>query len=112
MALVATLAEVCQVGDGKLKGKDLRRLIGASMIGTAHANAYKVKSVWQKTKTLFPDALQAATKIAVEDARAQWMRCDNLKQWFDDIKNNELKTGLVDDKLFWMIKENCCQRFD
>jgi hypothetical protein len=29
MALVATHAEVCQVGDSELKGKDLRRLIGA-----------------------------------------------------------------------------------
>ena len=80
MALVATHAEVCQVGDGELKGKDLRRLIGASMIGMAHANEYKIESVWQKTRTVFPDALQAATKIAAEDARAQWTMYDNLNQ--------------------------------
>ncbi len=88
-----------------MKGKDLRRLIGALMIGAAHANDYKIESVWQKTKkqeiyltccrtaqetsirptrigtTLgFPDALQAATKIAAEDARAQWTMYDNLNQ--------------------------------
>ena len=99
MALVATHAEVCQVGDGELKGKDLRRLIGASMIGTAHADSFKVESVWRKTRTVFPDALQAATKIAVEDARAQWTTYDNLNQWFDDVKKDLLKTGLVDDEV-------------
>ena len=62
MALIATHAEVCQVGDGVLKGKDLRRMIGALMIGTAHTNAYKIKSVWQKTRTVFPDVLQAANQ--------------------------------------------------
>lgn len=42
----------------------------ASRVGTPHANAYKVESLWQKAWTEFPDAHQAATKIAVEDARA------------------------------------------
>ena len=42
---VATHAEVCQVGDGELRGKDLRRLIGASIVGTAHTNLYKAESV-------------------------------------------------------------------
>ncbi len=69
------------------------------MIGTAHTNAYKIKSVWQKTRTVFPDVLQAATKIAVEDARAQWTTYNILIQWFDDVKNYLLKTGLVDDKI-------------
>ena len=39
------------------------------------------------------------SKIAVEDARAQWTTYDNLNQWFDDVKNDLLKTGLVDDKI-------------
>ncbi|KAI2498862.1 hypothetical protein MHU86_5351 [Fragilaria crotonensis] len=35
LEVVATHAQVCQAaGDGELKGKDLKRLIGASMIGT------------------------------------------------------------------------------
>ncbi len=82
-----------------MKGKDLRRLIGASMIGMAHANEYKIESVWQKTRTVFPDALQAATKIADEDALAQWTTYNNLNQWFDNVKNDLLKTGLVDDEI-------------
>jgi hypothetical protein len=31
----------------------------------------------------------------VDDARAQWTTFDNLNQWFDDVKNNLIKTGLV-----------------
>jgi hypothetical protein len=34
LQVVATHAEVSQVGDGELKGKEIKRLIGASMIGT------------------------------------------------------------------------------
>jgi len=55
--------------------------------------------VWQKTRTVFPDALQAATKIADEDALAQWTTYNNLNQWFDNVKNDLLKTGLVDDEI-------------
>jgi hypothetical protein len=99
MEMAATHAGVCQVGDGELKGKDLKRLIGASIVGTPHANLYKPESVWRKACAEFPDALQAATKIAVEDARAQWTTYDNLNQWFDDAKKEDiLATGLVEDE--------------
>ena len=43
--------------------------------------------------------MQAATKIAVEDARAQWTTHDNLNQWFDDVKKDLLVTGLVEDEV-------------
>jgi hypothetical protein len=99
MVLVAAHANVCQVGDGELKGKDLKGLIGASMIGTPHADAYKPESVWRKVRAKYPDALQAATMIAVDDARAQWTTYDNLNQWFDDVKKDLLATGLVDDEI-------------
>jgi hypothetical protein len=99
MALVATHAEVCQVGDGELKGKDLKRLIGASMIVMPHADSYKPESVWRKVRAEYPDALQAATKIAIDDARAQWTTYDILNQWFDDVKKDLLATGLVDDEI-------------
>jgi hypothetical protein len=95
---VATHAEIYQVGDGELRGKDLRRLKGALIVGTPHANSYKVESAWRKVRTEFPDALQAATKIAVEDARAQLTTYDNLNQWFDDVKQDLLATGLVEDE--------------
>ena len=71
LEVVATHAEVCQVGDGELKGRDLKRLIGASMVGTEHETAFTEESVWKKVRKEFPEALQAATKISVEDARAQ-----------------------------------------
>jgi len=97
LEVVATHAEVCQVGDGELKGRDLKRLIGASMVGTEHETAFTEESVWKKVRKEFPEALQAATKISVEDARAQWTTHDNLNQWFDDVKKDLISTGLVDD---------------
>ena len=96
---MATHAEVCQVGDGELKGRDLKRLIGASIVGTLHEAAFQVESVWRKVCSKFPAALQAANKISVEDARAQWTTYDNLDQWFDDAKKDLIGTGLVEDKV-------------
>ncbi len=91
---MATHAEVCQVGDGKLKGRDVKRLIGASIVGTPYEEAaFQIESVWRKVRSKFPAALQAANKISVEDARGQWTTYDNLNQWFDDVK------GLVEDKV-------------
>ena len=84
MKLVATHSEVSQVGDGELKGKDFKRLIGASIVGTEHETRFKVESVWRKLRTEFPEALQASTRLMVEDARAQWTTFDNLNQWFDE----------------------------
>ena len=71
LRMVAMHAKVSQVGNGEMKGKDLKRLIGASMMGTPHEKKYKVESVWRKARRVaYPEALQAATNIAVEDARA------------------------------------------
>jgi prolyl-tRNA editing enzyme YbaK/EbsC (Cys-tRNA(Pro) deacylase) len=55
VSMVATHAEVCQVGDGELKGRDLKRLIGASIVGTQHEAAFKVESVWRKVRKDFPE---------------------------------------------------------
>ncbi len=98
VALLATHAEVCQVGDGELKGRDVKRLIGASIVGTHHEHAFKVETVWKKVRSEHPDALQAATNVSIEDARAQWTTHDNLNQWFDDAKSDLLRTGLVVDE--------------
>jgi hypothetical protein len=98
---VATHAEVCQVGDGELKGRDVKRLIGASIIGTRHEGAIKVDSVWRKIRKEHPASFQAASKMSVDDSRAQWTTYTNLDQWFDDAKKDLLSTGLVvDEKMF------------
>ena len=100
LKVVETHAEVCQVGDGELKGRDVKRLIGASIVGTPYDAAFQIESVWRKVRSEFPAALQAANKIsAVEDARAQWTTYDNLDQWFDDVKKDLIGTGLVEDKV-------------
>jgi hypothetical protein len=67
-------------------------------VDTPSASLYKPESVWRKVRNEFPESLQAATKIAVEDARAQWTTHDNLNQWFDDVKKDLLATGLVEDE--------------
>jgi hypothetical protein len=72
MEVVSTHAEVCQVGDCKLKGRDVKRLIRASIVGTPHEAAFLVESVWRKVRSEFPSALKAAYKISVTYARAQW----------------------------------------
>jgi hypothetical protein len=95
MKLVATHSEVSQVGDGELKSKDFKRLIGASIVGTEHEASFKVETVWRRLRTEFPESLQASTRLMVEDARAQWTTFDNLNQWFDDVKKDLIKTGLV-----------------
>ena len=81
-----------------MKGKDLKRLIGASIMGTPHENKYKVELVWRKARVAYPEALQEATKIAVEYACAQWTTYNNLNQWFDDAKKDIIATGLVVDE--------------
>ncbi|KAI2510989.1 hypothetical protein MHU86_3461 [Fragilaria crotonensis] len=63
-----------------------------------HAEVCQVESVWRKVRSEYPDALQAANKISVEDARAQWTTHDNLNQWFDDAKKDLVATGLVEDR--------------
>jgi hypothetical protein len=97
LEVAATHSQVCQAGDGELKSKDIKRLIGASIEGTEYEGAFEIESVWRKLRTTFPEKLQAAKKISVEDARAQWTTFDNLNQWFDDVKKDLIRTGLVDD---------------
>ncbi len=46
----------------------------------------------------FPEQLQAANKMCIDDARAQWTTHTNLDQWFDDAKRDLIETGLVLDE--------------
>jgi hypothetical protein len=78
---VATYAEVCQVCYGKLQGRYLRQLIGASIIGTRHEGAFKVNSVWRTFREEHPAAFQAASKMSVDD----------LDQWFDNAKTSTVE---------------------
>lgn len=57
------------MGDGDLKGRDIKQLIGASILGTQHKDRFsKVESVWRKVRVEYPHALQAASRMTVEDA--------------------------------------------
>jgi hypothetical protein len=68
---LATHAQVCQVGNGELRANHMKRVIGASIMGTEYDNAFKVDSVWRKVCEKHPQAFVAANKMTVEDARAQ-----------------------------------------
>jgi hypothetical protein len=83
---VAAHVEVNQVGDGELRGKDIKRLIGASVAGTVHDGAFKVDTAFKKLCKEYPKSLQAANRMSVEDCRAQWTTHNNLNQWFVDAK--------------------------
>jgi hypothetical protein len=97
LQVAATHSEVSQVGDGELKGRNIKRLIGASVLGTPYHGTFKVESAWKKLRSKFPQSVQAAKKMSVEDARAQWTTHDNLDQWFDDARRDLLQSGLVTD---------------
>lgn len=96
---LATHTQVSQAGDGELKGKDIKRLISASINGSNFEGQFKTESVWKKLRTDFPESLQAANKMSLEDARAQWTTHDNLAQWFDDAKGDLLRSGMVIDRV-------------
>jgi hypothetical protein len=98
VAMVAIHAEVSQVGDGELRGRDIKRLIDASIVDTEYETQFTLESVWRKVRKEFPESMHAATRMSVEDARAQWTTHDNLDQWFTDVKCDLLTTGLVIDE--------------
>jgi hypothetical protein len=47
MKAIAMHSQVCQVGNGELKSKQIQRLIGASILGTQYEDQFKVDSVWK-----------------------------------------------------------------
>ena len=99
LEMVATHSEICQVGDGELKRKDLKRLIGASILGgTEYETKFTIESAWRNLRKDFPESFQAVTRLSIEDARAQWTTHNNFCQWFDDAKKDLLSTGLVIDE--------------
>ena len=88
----------------RVKGPQYQALARRFIAGPPYETAFQVESVWRKVCSEYPEALQAANKIYVEDARAQWTTHDNLNQWFDDVKNDLVARGLVEDKA--VLNEN------
>lgn len=72
--VVATHAQVSRCSEGEMRGREIKRLIGAAILGTPYNNQFTIESVWQKVGGEFPEHLQAgaASKMSVDDARAQW----------------------------------------
>jgi hypothetical protein len=109
----AVHAEVCQVGaSGELRGRDMKRLIGAATLGTDFEGQFTGESVWRKVRREFPDKLQAANKLSVDDARAQWTTHQNLQQWFNDAKLDLIATGLCIDQEVRDVNGNLVSELD
>lgn len=96
---VAVHAEVSQVSaDGELRGRDMKRLLGAATLGTKFEGQFTLESAWRKLRREHPEKLQAAKKLSVDDSRAEWTTHQNLQQWFDDAKRDMIETGLCIDQ--------------
>ena len=77
-----------------MKGRDIKLLICASILGTPYDGTFKIESVWKMLCSKFLQSVQAAKKSSVEDAQAQWTTYNNLDQWFDDARRDHCQCGL------------------
>ena len=99
LEVVALHAEVSQVGEGgELRGRDIKRLMGAAVLGTKYDGTFKLESAFKKLKKQHPERLQAGKGVSMEESRSRWTTANNLEQWFDDVKEDLIKSGLVIDR--------------
>jgi hypothetical protein len=97
--VVACHTGVSQVGDGgELRGRDIKRIMKAAVIGTKFENKFKVESAWKKLRKRHPERLQAAKMVTMDEGRSKWTTVSNLEQWFDDVKVDLINSGLVIDR--------------
>jgi hypothetical protein len=96
LEVVATHAQVSQCGDGEMRGREIKRLIGAATIGSQYHGTFTIESAWRKLQREFSAELQPAKKMSMDDARAQWTTYSNLQQWFNDAKK-DIGSGLMID---------------
>ena len=67
--VVASHSEVSQVGNGgELRGRDIKRIMGAAVLGTSYENKFVIESAWKKLRTKHPESVQAGTKVTMEEA--------------------------------------------
>jgi hypothetical protein len=89
-------AQVSQCGDGEMREQEIKRLGAVIVVTQQDNNRVKIESVWRKLKREFPEQLQAANKVTIDDACAhQWMTFYNFQHCFHDAKNDLIKAGLV-----------------
>ncbi len=97
--VTATHSEVCQVGSGgELRGREIKRLLGAAVLGTKYDNKFNIESAWRKLRFEHPERVTAGGQMSMEDARSRWTTHDKLQQWFEDAKIDLISNGLVIDR--------------
>ena len=112
LRLLAKHIDVRQAGQGEINGSEIRQLIGAAINRTSYENKFTIRSVWEKLLMEFPESTQAATKISIEDGRAEWTTFDNLNQWLTDVKQDLIDTGLVLDRPVYDSEGNVLSELD
>jgi hypothetical protein len=97
--VVASHSEVSQVGNGgELRGRDIKRMLKAAVLGTKFESTFTVEAAWKKLRNRHPERVQAATKVTMDEGRSKWTTVNNLEQWFDDVKVDLNNSGLVIDR--------------
>ncbi len=95
---VARHAQVSQCGDaGEMRRREIKRLIGAAVVGTQYHGTLTIESAWRKLRQEFPEQVQPAYKMSMDNSRAQWTTYSQLQQWFDDAKSDRIGSGLAID---------------
>ncbi len=101
-------AEVSQVGKGgELRGRGIKQMLGAAVLGTMHDDRFSVESAWKKLQTQHLEQLQAGTKVSMEEARSKSTTVNNLEQWFDDVKAGLINSGHVIDRALMSEVDFC-----
>jgi hypothetical protein len=77
--VVATHLEVSQVGNGgELRGRDIKRMLKAAVMGTKFEITLTVEAAWKKLRNRHPEQVQAATKMTMDEGRSKWTTVNNL----------------------------------
>ncbi len=99
LELLEAHVSMCQLsGNGEMKPKKLKALIGAAIHNTCHSGSFSVEYVYKKLKEVFPNTVQESKSMKVEDRRMNWTTYPNLNLWFEGTKKELIHYGYVTDE--------------
>mmetsp|Transcript_12722 Transcript_12722/g.26933 ORF Transcript_12722/g.26933 Transcript_12722/m.26933 type:complete len:164 (+) Transcript_12722:454-945(+) len=85
-------------GDGEIKPKKMRAIIGAAMANTDYKEKLSVTYVYKMLRKKFPDTVQETKAMQVEDRHMKWTTYPNVNLWFDGSKECLIHYGYTEDK--------------
>ena len=96
---VATYLEMRQSCAGALGGLEITNLLAAAIKGTRYAKMFTIPTVWLKLCREFPHVTQADTRQHSEHTKSNWTTYEKIFQWFDDVKEPLIASGLAENQL-------------